>query len=178
MSMFSFTLVQRIEGHSEQICGLVAEEIRRDPQLQSIASLHRDELACRARDLLGNLGHWLVARDPEVAHWSEPLGRSRFEHSIPLHELIRCLLIIKSRLIAFSRQELSGTALQIYAEEELEHRVGRFFDEVIYYVAKGYESARQDSMSDQGRVSGSAGAEDGKAKPAGRLRFYSTHDAG
>lgn len=175
MPIFSFTLIQKIEGHSEQIAGLVVEEIKRDPQLQSIGSLHRDELTRRALDLLGNLGHWLVALDPEVARWSEPLGRSRFEHAVPLHELIRCLLIIKTRLIAFSRQELSGTALQIYAEEELEHRVGRFFDEVVYYVAKGYESAQQDSMSDQGRVSGSAG--DGKAKPANKLRFHSTHGA-
>jgi hypothetical protein len=177
MPMFSFTLVQKIEGHSEQIAELVAEEIRRDPQLQSVGSLHRDELASRARDLLGNLGHWLVARDPEVAHWSEPLGRSRFEHSIPLHELIRCLLIVKARLIGFSRQELSGTVLQIYAEEELEHRVGRFFDEVIYYVAKGYESARQDSMSDQGRAPGATGVADGKAKRANRLGFHAIHNA-
>jgi hypothetical protein len=165
MPMFSFTLVQKIEGHSEQIAGLVAEEIRRNPQLQSIGSIDCEELARRARDLLGNLGNWLVAHDPEVAYWSEPLGRSRFEHAVPLHELIRCLLIIKARLIAFSRQESSGTALQIYAEEELEHRVGRFFDEVIYYVAKGYGSAQQDSMPDR----------DGKTKPANRLRFHSTH---
>ena len=98
------------------------------------------------------------------------------KHSIPLHELIRCLQIVKARLIGFSRQELSGTALQIYAEEELEHRVGRFFDEVIYYVAKGYESARQDSMSDQGRAPGATGVTDGKAKRANRLGFHA-HNA-
>jgi len=177
MPMFSFTLIQKIEGHSDKIAGLVVEEIRRDPQLRSTGSLHCDELARRARDLLGNLGHWLVANDPEVAHWSEPLGRSRFESSIPLHELIRCLLIVKARLIAFSRQESSGTALQIYAEEELEHRVGRFFDEVIYYVAKGYESARQDSTGDQGRIPGT-GAGDDKAKWANKLKFHATHNTG
>jgi len=177
MPMFSFTLVQKIEGHSEQIAGMVAEEIGRDPHLESIGTLHRDELARRARDLLENLGHWLVARDPEVAHWSEPLGRARFEHSIPLHELIRCLLIVKARLIDFSRQELSGTALQIYAEAELEHRVGRFFDEVIYYVAKGYESARRDVTSGQGRAPGATGVADGKAKWANRLGFHATHNA-
>jgi hypothetical protein len=94
--MFSFTLVQKIEAHSEQIAGLAVEEIRRDPRLQAIAAFDRDELDRRAHDILGNLGHWLVARDPEVARWSEPLGRSRFEHSIPLHELVRCLVIIKA----------------------------------------------------------------------------------
>ena len=174
MPMFSFTLVQRIEAHSEQIAGLAAEEIRRDPQLLAIGAIDRDELARRARELLGNLGHWLVARDPEVARLSEPVGRSGFEHSIPLYALIRCLLIIKARLIDFAREELSGTALQIYAEEELEYRVGRFFDEVIYHVAKGYELVRHDSVSDQsGRV---AGAADAETKPAPSLKFHATHN--
>ena len=176
MPMFSFTLVQRVEAHSEQIAGLAVEEIRRDPRLQSLASLDRDELGRRAHDLLGNLGHWLVARDPEIVRWSEPLGRSRFEHSIPLHELIRCLLIIKARLIDFAREELSGTAVQIYAEEELEYRVGCFFDEVIYYVAKGYESALHEAISDRGHPLRGAITSDGEAKPAPGLKFHATHN--
>lgn len=175
MPMFSSTLVQRIEAHSEQIAGLAVEEIRRDPQLHAIAALDRDELASGAYDLLGNLGHWLVARDPEVARWSEPLGRSRFEQSIPLCELIRGLLIIKARLIDFAREELSGTALQIYAEEELEYRVGRFFDLVIFYAAKGYESALHDSISDHGPVPRAAEVAYGEPKPALSLRSHATH---
>jgi hypothetical protein len=175
--MFSSTLVQRIEAHSEQIAGLAVQEIRRDPQLHAIAALDRDELASDACDLLGNLGHWLVARDPEVARWSEPLGRSRFEQSIPLCEVIRGLLIIKARLIDFAREELSGTALQIYAEEELEYRVGRFFDLLIFYAAKGYESALQDSNSDQGRVLRTAEAAGGEPKPAFSLRSHAAHSA-
>jgi hypothetical protein len=175
--MFSSTLVQRIEAHSEQIAGLAVQEIRRDPQLHAIAALDRDELASDACDLLGNLGHWLVARDPEVARWSEPLGRSRFELSIPLCEVIRGLLIIKARLIDFAREELSGTALQIYAEEELEYRVGRFFDLLIFYAAKGYESALQDSNSDQGRVLRTAEAAGGEPKPAFSLRSHAAHSA-
>jgi hypothetical protein len=176
MPMFSFTLVQKIEAHSEEIAGLVVEEIKRDPQLQTIAALDCDELSRRARELLGDLGHWLIARDPKVARWSEPLGRSRFEHAIPLHELIRCLLIIKVRLISFSRENLAGTVLQIYAEEELEYRVGRFFDEVIYYTAKGYESARRDSISDQGRVLSAAGAA-GQDPPLRESTFHARHNA-
>jgi hypothetical protein len=175
MPMFSFTLVQKIEAHSEQLASVVTEEIRRDPQLQTIASLDCDELSRRAHELLGNLGHWLVARETEVARWSEPLGRSRFEHSVPLHELIRCLLIIKARLISFAREDLSGTVLQIYAEEELEYRVGCLFDEMVYQVAKGYESALHDSISGQ-RVLGAAASTDGKAKPAFGLRFHATHN--
>jgi hypothetical protein len=35
--------------------------------------------------------------------------------------------------------------MQLYAEEELEHRVGRFFDILVYHLVKGYESALRTS---------------------------------
>ena len=122
-------------------------------------ALGRDELARRARDLVGNLGHWLIARHPEVAGWSEPLGRTRFEQSIPLHELIRGLQIVKERLVDFARDGMAETALQIYAEEELEYRVGRFFDEVVYYAAKGYELALRCSIRDNADTLGATVAD-------------------
>jgi hypothetical protein len=78
MPTFSFTLVQKIEAHSEQIADQVADAIVRDPGLREMRALHRDELSRRARDLLGNLGHWLVARDQEVAKWSGTLGPHPF----------------------------------------------------------------------------------------------------
>jgi hypothetical protein len=31
--------------------------------------------------------------------------------------------------------------IELYAEEELEHRVGRFFDFMLYHVVRGYEAA-------------------------------------
>jgi hypothetical protein len=33
------------------------------------------------------------------------------------------------------------TAVQLYAEEELEQRIGRFLDECVYRVVRGYERA-------------------------------------
>jgi hypothetical protein len=133
MPTFSFTLVQKIEAHSEQIADQVVDAIVRDPGLREMQALHRDELSRRARDFLGNLGHWLVARDQEVAKWSESLGRTRFEESIPLCELIRGVQIVKEKLIDFARAGMAGTALQIYAEGELEYQVGRFFDAVVKF---------------------------------------------
>jgi hypothetical protein len=152
MAAFSFTLVQKIEAHSEQIADLIAESIQRDPRLREMKTLERDELSRRARDLLANLGQWLVARGQEVAGWSEPLGRARFEQSIPLNELVCALQIVKERLIDFARAEMGGNALQIYIEGELEYRVGRFFDDVIYYAVKGYELALRDSVRNRSSV--------------------------
>ncbi len=142
MPVFSFTLIQKIEAHSDRIVLQIVQEIRHDSRLEALWAFDDGELSRQARDLVGNLGHWLIARDPEVTRWSEDLGRVRFEQAVPLHALILSLAIVKARLIGFARDEMSGTVLQIYAEEELEHRVGRFFDEVLYHAAKGYESAR------------------------------------
>lgn len=165
MAIFSFTLIQKIEAHAEAIAGRIAGEIRRDPRLPNTRRLTSDELSRRIWDLLENLGGLLVARDPEVARWAEPLGRTRFEQSIPLHELIRCLLIVEARLIDFARAGMLGSAVQIYAAEEIQYRLSRFFDEVIYYAARGYELARSNSIPVAGLAARAAGA--GAGSPAG-----------
>ena len=139
---FSFTLVQKIEDHADQITAQVLKEILRDPQLPTMRSLPQEELEVRAHHILRNLGRWLVAKDPEVADWSESLGRRRYEQSVPLEEIVRSLLIVKVKLIDFVRdQALFRNALQIHSGEELEYRVGRFFDDAVYYVVRGYQSA-------------------------------------
>jgi hypothetical protein len=33
--------------------------------------------------------------------------------------------------------------VDLYAEEELEHRVGRFFDDLVVHLVRGYEAAWQ-----------------------------------
>ena len=156
MPMFSFTLVQKIEGSAEEISGRVADEVKRDPHLPAVKALGRDEIAGRARGLIENLGVWLTARDAEVQNWSEPLGRKRFEQSIPVHELVRSLQILEGGIIAFARDHMPGSALQIYAEEELQYRVNRFFNQVIFYVVRGYESALKEALAGNGLAASAA----------------------
>jgi hypothetical protein len=38
-------------------------------------------------------------------------------------------------------QGIGLSTVEIYAEEELEHQVGVFFDSVIYHVVRGYQNA-------------------------------------
>lgn len=154
MSLLSFTLVQRIESYSGEIANQVADEIRQDPCLPRLQTLDNRELSSEAQDLLGNLGQWLAASDAEIARWSETRGRMRFERSIPLHELLRCLLLVKEKLIDFARKNMGSTALQVYAEEDLEYRAGRFFDQVVWCAARGYESARADGTPGRQWTSG------------------------
>ncbi len=123
MPMFSFTLVHKIEANAAQI----AEEIRGDHRLPATHVLGDHEILGRARHLTENFGHWLAAREAEIQGQLEPLGRARFDESVPLHELILCLQIVERKIVAFARESTTGTVLQIYAEEELQYRVNRLF---------------------------------------------------
>ena len=141
--MRSVTLVQMIEDHSEQITGKVLHRIHQDPELHEMRRLPQSELKDRCQDVLENLGHYLSGnRKDELVKRYEKLGRRRFEESIPLHEVVRTLQILKESMIGFVRdQGVLQNFLELYAEEELEHRVGQFFDKLVYYVVRGYEEA-------------------------------------
>ena len=70
------------------------------------------------------------------------LGSARFEESIPLHEAVLRLLLLKDSIIEFVyEQGLPMTALDLYTQEELEHRISRFFDIAVYNIVCGYEEA-------------------------------------
>jgi hypothetical protein len=139
--MRSMTLVQMIEDHSEQIAGKVLRRVHQDPELPAMRRLPQSELKDRCQDVLKNLGHYLsVNKKDELVIRYETLGRRRFEESIPLHEVVRTLQILKESMIGFVRdQGVWQNSLELYAEEELQHRVGQFFDKLVYYVVRGYE---------------------------------------
>jgi len=143
--MATRTLVQMIEDHGEAIAQRVVRKLRQDPQLRHIARLPESELLSRALEVVKNFGHWLApGEEPKVALRFEQLGRRRAEEAIPLCEVVRALQILKGNILDYVREQGVGhTYLELYAEEELEHLAGRFFDNAIYHVICGYEGAAQ-----------------------------------
>lgn len=139
--MHAYTLIQMIEDHSEQITSRVMRKIRHDPELRDVSRLPESELRDRAQEVLKRLGHWLGSgTEEELAKHYEWLGRHRFQESIPLHEVVRSLHILREDMIDFVREQGVGqSTVELYAEEELEHRVGHFFDNLVYHVVRGYE---------------------------------------
>ncbi|HEY2980642.1 MAG TPA: hypothetical protein VGJ22_05640 [Anaerolineales bacterium] len=145
--MFSSRLIQLIEGHADQITTKIIQQIRADPDLRALGELPEFDLQDKARGILKNLGHWLFSKDDEIAMHYQRLGRMRFEESVPLHEILRALQIIKENMISFAREQgMAGTAVDIYAEEELEYSVDRFFDHLIYHFVRGYEVALREAV--------------------------------
>ncbi len=142
-AMLSGKLIHLIEAHQEQIAANVIHEIRRHPDLVHLQKLPDAELRERGQQILENLGHWLAAgHESEIAHRYETLGKARFEESIPLHESVRALCIVKEKMIDFMNERgATRTSMELYAEEEFERHVGRFFDTLIIHMARGYEAA-------------------------------------
>ncbi|HWB83570.1 MAG TPA: hypothetical protein VG675_05495 [Bryobacteraceae bacterium] len=141
--MLSTKLVQLIEAHWEEIAARLIREIRQNPETANLAKRPDAELREWACGILGNLGYLLSAtKGEEVKRKFEILGRMRCEEHIPLHEAVLRLHILKDKIIGFVHEQgFPMTALQLYAEEELEHRMGRFFDAVVFHIVCGYEGA-------------------------------------
>jgi hypothetical protein len=76
------------------------------------------ELRQRGDEILRKLGHWLASgNEGKLAHEYEAISKMRFEESVPLHECVRGLCLIKDKMIAFlDNQGIDQDALNLYAE--------------------------------------------------------------
>ncbi len=140
--MLSANLIRLVSDHWEEIAERVLRRVRREAKLLEFGKLPEPELRERAREILQNLGNWLVSREQDLAHRYERLGRHRCEEGIPLHEMVYALQLIKECMIQYVRDAgLRQTPMELYAEEELQRGADRIFDTLIYYFVRGYEHA-------------------------------------
>jgi hypothetical protein len=141
--MLASKLVRLIEAHWETITSTTIRELRQDRAFEHIARLPDSELLEWGEGILSNLSRWILeSREGEVAERYEGLGKLRFQEAVPLHEAVRGLQVLKDVMVEFVRnQGLGHTAMEIYVEEELEHRLGKFFDYLVYHLVHGYETA-------------------------------------
>ena len=141
--MISGKLVHLIETHGEEILDRVILQIRREPEMTHMRTLLDSQLREYGQDLLHNLGHWLqTPNEDDVARRYERLGRARFEEDVPLHESVHALCLVREKVLDFVEEHIaSKNAVELYAEEELDRRLGRFFDLLTVYLVRGYERA-------------------------------------
>jgi len=146
--MLSGKLIHLIETHETEITASIIRSIRQHEDLAHLGQRPDADLRERGQKILKNLGHWLAHGNEEtLAQEYELIGKERYEESIPLHESIRGLCVIKDKMIDFiGEQGFEKDYLEIYAEEELNRRVGRFFDLLLIHLVRGYEAARHHAM--------------------------------
>ncbi len=141
--MLSARLVRLIEHNWDAIVVRVLRAIRHDPEFSLLRRLSEAELREWGRDISENLHHWLIdAREEEVAARYEAQGRLRFEEEVPLYECVRAGCVLKEKILEFVEEQAQDkNFINLYAEEELEHRLGRFFDLTTCHLVRGYEKA-------------------------------------
>jgi hypothetical protein len=117
--------------------------VRKHPDLSNLARKTDGEMVEWCRAVLEDLDYLLSAdKKQEIARRFEVLGRMRCEENIPLHEAVLRFQMLKEKIIGFVHEQgFPMSAMQLYAEEELELRIGRFFDDCVYHLVRGYEGA-------------------------------------
>ena len=141
--MISARLVHLIESSGDHIIDRVLAQLRREPEMTLTRSLQEHELREWGQDLLHHLGHWLSAgNEHDLALRYERLGKLCFEQQIPLHETVRGLSMLREKMLNFAEEHMvSNSSVEWYAEEELERRLGHFFDLLTIHLARGFEEA-------------------------------------
>lgn len=141
--MLSTRLVQLIENNWSVLAARTWQTVKKHPDTPTLAKQSEADLRDWCQAILENLGETLaLPKDAEFQRRFQLAGRLRFQENIPLHEAVLRLQILKEKIIGFVHEQgFPMTALQLYAEEELEQRVGRFFDTCVYHVVRGYEEA-------------------------------------
>ena len=141
--MLSGRLIRDVEAHGDEIVSSALRAIRHDPGLVQMNKLPDQELRERGEQILKNLSHWLTqGHEQALGREYEALGGERFEQGVPLHEAVRGLCILREKMIEFlDEQGTDRDSVELYAEEQFERRLGRFFDILLIHQVRGYETA-------------------------------------
>lgn len=152
--MITVELIELIENHALSLSKDITRDLASNERTHGFRQVRQDELETRIFDLLQHLGDWIG--DPrgqrveaEFVDW----GRRRFGQGIPLSEIVYAIIVLKQHLhryirdnglidTGFSRFE-SDYVLPMHMQslQDLNATVSAFFDEALYCLARGYESA-------------------------------------
>ncbi len=161
--MLSTRLIKMIEDNAEELMSGLIGKLKTHPRTPAYRRLSDSEIHSRAYTVYKNLGAWMVGKpEDEIRQHYNGLGLKRYEEGTPLHEVIYALILTKNNLLDYVRTSgLAGTALEIYAEQELSNKVDQFFDTAIYYTVIGYEKpeAGDKTVPQGGQATGAAGAQ-------------------
>jgi hypothetical protein len=141
--MISARLVHLIQSNGDEIIDRVAAQIHRETEITHGKSIQEFELQGLGRELLHNLGDWLSPGDGyKLARQCERFGEACYDQAIPLHEALRGLSLLREKMLDVAQENMiSNSSVELYAEEELDRRLGRLFDRLAVNMARGFEEA-------------------------------------
>jgi hypothetical protein len=153
-SMISAKVIELIENHAPRLSENITEELMSSDRTPAFRNVKRQDLETRIFELLQHLGDWIGdPRGARVGAEFEDWGRRRFGQGIPLSEIVYAVIILKRQLRRYIRDHglidtwfprVEGDyvlPMHLQSLQDLNYAVGTFFDEALYHLARGYESA-------------------------------------
>jgi hypothetical protein len=151
--MIAAKLIELIEIHASQLTSDVARDLAANSRTRGFGAVRQRDLEQRVFQIFHELGDWIG--DPggsRVQLEFEEWGRRRFGEGIPLSDVVYAVILIKQHLrryihdhglvdAAFPRVESDYILpMHLHSLQELNTRVGQFFDEALYHLARGHEA--------------------------------------
>ena len=155
--MLGARLLQLIQAHAGPLSRDVMDDLMTNERTPRFRRLDAGDVDMRVSALFSNLGKWIGDADEDaVRDEYEQMGRARFREGVPVSEIIYALLITKSHLRRYIREhgvvDFAGDRivpqellpLELHSIQDLNYRVGEFFDRALYHLARGYEAEAGD----------------------------------
>jgi hypothetical protein len=151
--MISSKLVELIEIHAAALSHDVAQELATDARTAGFRAVDRADLEPRIFQIFNQLGNWIG--DPQghrVQAEFEEWGVRRFGQGIKLSEIVHAIIVLKRHLRRYIRDHgvvdasfprIEGDyvlPMHLHSLQDLNFKVGEFFDEALYHLARGYEA--------------------------------------
>jgi hypothetical protein len=153
--MIAARLIELIEIHAPALSSDIARDLRSNARTRGFHEVAFDDLQHRVFAIVHHLGDWIGdPRSDRVAKEFAEWGERRFDQQIPLSEIIYGVIVLKEHLqeyiqahglidATFPRVEADYVLpLHLLSLQELNATVGRFFDEAMYHLVRGYEAER------------------------------------
>jgi hypothetical protein len=151
--MLGARLLLLIQAHAGALTHDVVRDLKTNARTPTFRRLNAADVETRVSALFQNLGKWIGEADEHAVRLEyEEMGRVRFREGVPVSELVYALLITKQHLRGYIREhglvDFAGDRiasqellpLELHSIQELNYRVGEFFDRALYHLARGYES--------------------------------------
>jgi len=153
MTILAHRLMRLIEKHAGTLAETLDARIASSKRCSDYSRVSAGELKTLVGGIYGQLGQWLLTKTEEdIERRYMMIGMRRAEQSVPVSQLLWCIVLVKENLWDFLREneDLEGTA-QIFGELELMQMVDQFFDRAMYFAARGHEQVREARLGEMNR---------------------------
>ena len=151
--MIAAKLIELIEIHADRLTADVTRDLITNDRTRGFRAVRPQDLEPRIFQIFHHLGNWIgEPRSRSVQAEFGDWGRRRFDQGIPLSEIVYAVIVLKQHMAryildnglvdaSFPRIDSDYVLpMHLYSLQDLNTHVGEFFDEALYYLARGYEA--------------------------------------